>query len=102
MTLELARQIRRNATLRGERTRECLYVLGEAMIALAAEAHVQIVSFAKTPAVAFEIVAKIKLGPLTRDGTLCSLRCIQLELDLLRTDGAFFLTEMRPEKTGHR
>src|SRR5687767_4419635 len=101
MTLELTRQVRRNAALDRERARECLHVLGETVVAFAPQPDIEIVSFPETPAVAFEIVAEIKLGPLTRDSTLRRLRLAQFELDLLRADGSLLLAQIGTEKTCH-
>src|SRR5690606_36996715 len=72
------------------------------MIALPAQADVQIIALAEAPAIPFEVFAEIKLRPLAGDRAARRLFVAQFELDLLRTDGPLFLAELCAEEARHR
>jgi hypothetical protein len=72
------------------------------MIALAAQADVEIIAFAEAPAVTFQVSAEIQLRLLAFDTAPRGLRLVHFEFDLLRADGPFFLAEMGAEETRHR
>src|SRR5688572_3803878 len=102
MAFELAGKIRRNAPLRREAPSECLHLFGQTMIAFTPQTDVQVISFAETPAVPFQVLAKIKFGLIAGNSALRRLHVVHFELDLLRADRLLFLAQMRAEKTRHR
>src|SRR5262245_46547039 len=86
MAVEASGQVGGDSSAVAEETDESINMLRQATRVFPPEAHVQVVTLAKAPAVTLQVLTEIELGHLGPGRAFLLLPVIQLKLDLLGGD----------------
>src|SRR5690606_17841991 len=101
MSLEALRKPRGNPALLHQPAMEGLHVAGKSFGIFATEPHVDVLPFAKAPAVSLQILAEVELRPVCLDSAGRGLLRTHPQLDLLRAHRPLILAELGAELARH-
>src|SRR5262245_24883240 len=101
MTAKRLRDLKVDATSVTQKLDEVIDMFGESILILTAQTDIQIVLLAHAPAVALQVLAKVKLRDFRLDRTILQLFIGQSEFGFLSEDNGCFLGRFGIELLGN-